>query len=126
MPDNGITPLMAAAGEGWATRASNRRGQGIGVDAALLLVQAGEHSTLEATRIALELGGDVNATDPDGNTALHAAVQLGYQAVVDVLIEHGARLDARNNNDQSPQDLMCFDADGRLVRGQGRRGSCSG
>jgi ankyrin repeat protein len=126
MPDNGITPLMAAAGEGWATRASNRRGQGIGVDAALLLVQAGEHSTLEATRIALDLGGDVNATDPEGNTALHAAVLLGYPAVVDLLIEHGARLDARNNNDQSPQDLMCFDADGRLVRGQGRRGSCSG
>ena len=126
MPDNGITPLMAAAGEGWATRASNRRGQGIGVDAAALLVASGEHSTFEATRIALELGADVHATDPDGNTALHAAVQLAYPSVVDLLIEHGARLDAKNNNDQSPQDLMCFDANGGLVRGQGRRGSCSG
>ena len=126
MPDNGITPLMAAAGEGWATRASNRRGQGIGVDAAALLVASGEYSTFEATRIALELGADVHATDPDGNTALHAAVQLAYPSVVDLLIEHGARLDARNDSDQSPQDLMCFDADGRLVRGQGRRGSCSG
>ena len=103
---------MAAAGEGWATRASNRRGQGIGVDAALLLVQAGEQSTLEATRIALELGADVNATDPDGNTALHAAVQLAYPSVVDLLIEHGSKLDVKNNDDQSPQDLMCFDADG--------------
>jgi ankyrin repeat protein len=81
---------------------------------------------LEATRIALDLGGDVHAADPDGNTALHAAVLLGYPAVVDLLIEHGARLDAKNSNDQSPQDLMCFDADGRLVRGQGRRGSCTG
>ena len=125
-PDNGITPLMAAAGEGWATRASNRRGQGIGVDAALLLVSAGEHSTFEATRIALELGNDVNATDPDGNTALHAAVRLGYPTVVDLLVEHGAKLDAKNDNDQSPQDLMCFDPGGRLVRAAGRAGSCSG
>ena len=126
MPDNGITPLIAAAGAGWTTRSNNRRGQGIGVDAARLLVSAGEHSTWEATSLALELGNDVNATDPDGNTALHAAVRLGYPTVVDLLIEHGARLDAKNDDDLSPQDLMCFDADGRLVRGQGRRGSCSG
>ena len=126
MPDNGVTPLMVAAGEGWTTRSSNRRGQGIGVDAAQLLVASGEHSTFEATRIALELGADVHATDPDGNTALHAAVSLAYQTVVDLLIEHGARLDAKNDNDQSPQDLMCFDANGGLVRAAGRAGSCSG
>ncbi len=126
MPDNGITPLMAAAGAGWATRASNRRGQGIGVDAARLLVAAGERPTFEAAKLALELGADVNATDPAGNTALHAAVRLAYPTVVDLLVEHGARLDVANDNGRSPQDLLCRDAAGRLVRGTGPGGACSG
>ena len=126
MPDNGITPLMAAAGAGWTTRSANRRGQGIGVDAAQLLVSAGERPTWEATSVALKLGNDVNATDPDGNTALHDAVRLAYPTVVDLLVEHGAKLGIKNSDDQSPQDLMCFDANGGLVRAAGRAGSCSG
>ena len=126
MPDNGITPLMAAAGAGWTTRSANRRGQGIGVDAAQLLVSAGERPTWEAASVALELGNDVNATDPDGNTALHDAVRLAYPTVVDLLVEHGAKLDIKNDNGQSPQDLMCFGANGGLVRAAGRAGSCSG
>ena len=63
-PENGTTPLMAVAGAGWNTRSNNRRDQGIGVDAAELLVAAGERSTWEGTRLALELGSDPNATDP--------------------------------------------------------------
>ena len=125
-PDNGTTPLMAAAGAGWTTRSANRRGQGIGVDADQLLVSAGERPTWEATSLALELGNDVNATDSDGNTALHDAVRLAYPTVVELLVEHGAKLDIKNSDDQSPQDLMCRDAAGRLVRAAGRAGSCSG
>ena len=115
-PDNGITPLMAVAGAGWTTRSSNRRGMGIGVDAARLLVLASEPRTREGVRLALELGNNVHATDPDGNTALHAATRLGYLTVVELLVEYGGELYWRNNNGASPSDLVCRDAAGTLLR----------
>ena len=49
-----------------------------------------EALTLESARIAVELGVDVNAADADGRTALGSAVVLGYDSVVDFLIEVGA------------------------------------
>ena len=124
--NNGITPLMAAAGAGWTTRSSNRRDQGIGVDAARLLVLAGERATWEGTRLALELGNDVNAMDANGNTALHAAVRLAYSTVVDLLVDHGGDLDLQNHNGRSARDLMCRDAAGTLVRPLAGGRSCPG
>ena len=49
-----------------------------------------EADTLEAARIALALGIDVNAANADGVTALDAARRLGYASVTDFLIENGA------------------------------------
>lgn len=115
-PDNGITPLMAVAGAGWQTRSNNRRDQGVGVDAARLLVSAGEPRTREGVGLALDLGNDVNATDPAGNTALHAAARLGYPTVVELLVEHGGKLEQENDDGVSAADLVCRDAAGGLVR----------
>jgi len=115
--DDGTTPLMAIAGAGWtASGSANRRGQNFGVDAAQLIMAAGERPTFEGTRLALELGSDVNATDRNGNTALHAAASLAYSTVVQLLIDNGAKLDIKNKAGRTPHDLMCRDRAGKLVR----------
>jgi ankyrin repeat protein len=124
--NNGVTPLMAIAGAGWNTTSRNRRDLGIGVDAAPLLVPSGERPTLEGTKLALELGNDVNAVDPNnGNTPLHAAVMLGYSTVVQFLVEHGAKLDIKNKAGKTAQELMCRDPAGKLVR-PAAGGACPG
>jgi ankyrin len=73
------TALMAATGMGggraWVQPARGER----------------EPLTLEAVRLAVELGVDVNAANADGRTALDGAQALKYESVVAYLVEHGAR-----------------------------------
>jgi ankyrin repeat protein len=74
------TPLMAAAGVGiWAV------GESPGTN----------EEALAAVKLALELGGDVAAVNDYGQTALHGAAHRGANAIVELLVEQGARLDAR-------------------------------
>lgn len=75
------TALMAAVGMG-----AGRAEAWIEPERARL-----EATVLEAVKIATELGVDVNAVDTDGHTALDAATKLEYEAVVEFLVEHGAR-----------------------------------
>ena len=49
-----------------------------------------EALTLQAAKLALELGADVNAANTDGRTALDAAKALRYDSVVKLLVEAGA------------------------------------
>jgi hypothetical protein len=50
-----------------------------------------EAPMLEAVKLAVELGLDVNVANTDGRTALDAARALKYESVVTFLVEHGAR-----------------------------------
>ena len=50
-----------------------------------------EALTLEAVKLAAELGVDVNAANTDGRTALDAAKALKYDTVVKFLVEKGAK-----------------------------------
>jgi hypothetical protein len=50
-----------------------------------------EALTLEAVKLAAELGVDVNAVNTDGSTALDAAKSLQYDSVVKFLAEKGAK-----------------------------------
>jgi uncharacterized protein len=72
------TALMAATGMGggtaWVQAAGGR-----------------EALTLEAVKLAVDLGVKVNAADTDGRTALDAAKALKYKSVVAFLIEKGAK-----------------------------------
>lgn len=75
------TPLMAAAGLG--TRAP-REEAGTPVEA------------LEAARLALELGGDVNAVSDNGETAMHGAAYKNLPNMVRFLAENGADIEIWN------------------------------
>jgi ankyrin repeat protein len=79
---NNVTALATAAGIGWV--------QGI-------TYERSEADSLEAVRLCLELGIDPTAVDADGRTALHGAAHKGRNAVVQLLVDRGARLDARDN-----------------------------
>lgn len=69
------TPLMAAAGLGTTEP----------------LEEAGEEpEALQAVKMLLELGGDINAIDNNGDTAMHGAAYGAYPTVVKLLAERGA------------------------------------
>lgn len=97
---DGTTPLMAAAGLGW-NNAEDRRGRPVADDTAF----RDEGSALEAVKLAVELGADVNAVNQAGNTALHAAVPKGFRTVIQYLADHGAKLDVKNRRGQTALKL---------------------
>ncbi len=57
---------------------------------------------LEAVKVALQHGADINAADEKGDTALHGGAWRGSNAIVRLLVERGARLDAVNRNGFTP------------------------
>ena len=105
LPD-GTTALMTviASTRGYgAFRAGDRRERYQGpADVAAKVDGEDERVTLDAARVAVALGVDVNAANKDGDTALHLAAGLSLDTVIPLLVEHGARLDARNKRDQTP------------------------
>ena len=61
-----------------------------------------EPRAIEAIKVAMELGGDINAKNEFGETALHAAVYHSANKVVAFLVERGADINAVNWADQTP------------------------
>jgi ankyrin repeat protein len=85
----GDTPLMAAAGIGWAANWS--------VNAPYPLV--------DAVKYCVELGNDVNAADNRGYAALHGAAYLGDNDMINFLVSKGAKVDAKSKGGDSPADM---------------------
>jgi hypothetical protein len=52
--------------------------------------------SLEAVKMCLDLGIDVNAADDQGRTALHGAAHKGRTDVIQLLVDHGANLEAHD------------------------------
>jgi ankyrin repeat protein len=61
-----------------------------------------EEITRRAVVAALDLGADVNAANVNGDTALHMAAALALNKVVQLLVDRGAKLDAKNKRDITP------------------------
>ena len=100
-PENGPTALKVAIG--LPTGIENRRAQtGIPPRDANLE----ERLSLGAARLAVELGGDVNAADQRGDTPLHDAARLGYNTIVQFLADQGADVNAKNTREQTPLSLV--------------------
>jgi ankyrin repeat protein len=79
--EDGTTPLMVAAGIGTSSPLED---PGI------------EPEVLEAVKLALKLGGDVNAVDKKGETAMHGAAYKHVPSVVKFLSENGAKVEVWN------------------------------
>ena len=87
----GTTPLMVAAGlKIWNP----------GEDGGSLPGQEAE--VLQAVKLCLEAGTDVNATNEEGETALHGVAYRGVNAVGEYLVEKGAKLDAKDVRGWTP------------------------
>lgn len=82
---DGCTPLMAAAGVG-----SLAPGEEAGT----------EPEVLAAVALALELGGDVNTVDKNGETAMHGAAYKSLPQVVEWLAEKGAKVEVWNRKNK--------------------------
>jgi uncharacterized protein len=60
-----------------------------------------ESEVLEAVKLALELGGDVNAVDNNGETPMHGAAYKTVSSVAQFLIGHGAKIEIWNQPNKS-------------------------
>jgi hypothetical protein len=58
-----------------------------------------------AVRLCLELGDDARAANELGETALHGAVYKGSNAIVQILIDRGADVNAADRMKQTPLSL---------------------
>ena len=105
---NHTTTLMIAAGS------ATLRGEGPRIKVPT------ETGAIEAIKLLLERGVDINAFNDAGATALHVAVNRG-DAIVKFLGEHGADLTAKNKADKTPLEHPCFQIGWRWCVYQGIR-----
>jgi ankyrin repeat protein len=80
--DFGDTALTVAGGVGWVEGVTYERSQ---------------KENLEAVRMLLDLGLDPNAANHDGRTALMGAAHKGRNDVIQLLVDRGAKIDARDH-----------------------------
>ena len=76
-----VTPLAVASGIGWV--------EGV-------TYEWSPEQNIEAVKMCLDLGIDPNVADDEGRTALHGAAHKGRVEVIQMLVDHGANLDAHD------------------------------
>lgn len=97
--EDGTTPLLAAAGVGTNSP----------------LEEPGtEPEVMEAVKLVLGLGGDVNTVDKNGDTVMHGAAHKHAPAVIRFLAEKGAKIQVWNLPNKEKQTPLQI-AEGVLV-----------
>jgi ankyrin repeat protein len=94
---NGITPLMAAAGN--AQSKIDTRGR-----------YKTEDEAIQAIDLLLAAGARVDARDAQGQTALFGAATRGWNGVVRKLAGSGAQLDLKDARGRNAADIAMGDA----------------
>jgi len=92
---DGSTPLMLASGMG-ARRVMTDED---------VIEKAGSADPLDAVKMFVAAGADVNVQNDLGNTALHYAAQTGLTRIVEFLVSKGAQVDVYNYSGRTPIDM---------------------
>jgi len=87
--NSNTTALMAAAGVNWVV------GQ---------TFTESKESLIEAVKLCIEKGGDVNAKNSMGLTAVMGAANRGSDELLEFLVKQGAKLDVKDNEGRTPTD----------------------
>ncbi len=83
----GTTALMAASGINWIP------GQ---------TYSHSEEAYIEAVKLCLDRGAEVNAANSLGLTAVHGAANRGWVSIIQILADHGAKLDVKDIAGRTP------------------------
>jgi ankyrin len=83
----GTTALMAAAGINWVF---------------FQTFDEGPEHLLEAVKLCVELGQDVNAANSMGLTPVMGAANRGSDDIIQYLVDHGARFDVKDKEGRTP------------------------
>ncbi len=110
LKDRTTVAMIAAAG-------------GAVVGAYAVAIPVTEDSSLEAIKLCIEHGVDINAFNTNGATAMHNAVNRGSQKIVRYLAEQGAKLDLRDKQGRTPLDVALGVGGGGGRRGGRGRGA---
>lgn len=84
---NGTTALAAAAGVNWVQNQTWTEGP---------------DKQLEAVKLCVDLGQDVNGANDMGLTPLHGAANRGSNEIISYLVSKGAKLDAKDKVGRTP------------------------
>jgi len=85
--NQGSTALMAAAGINWIPAQTFTRA---------------EADYVQAVKLCLERGADVNATNTLKLAAIHGAANRGWPSIIQILADHGATLDQADVGGRTP------------------------
>ena len=86
---DGNTALLFAAGIGYRDKQT----------------KGSDQDALEAVKLCLDQGLDLNQTNAKNETVLHGAANRGSDVLVKYLVEHGAKLDAKSKAGFTPLDI---------------------
>jgi ankyrin repeat protein len=83
----GSTALMAASGINWIPGQTYTRS---------------EADYVEAVKLCLDRDAPVNASNSLGLTAMHGAANRGWVSIMQILADHGAKIDAKDKEGRTP------------------------
>lgn len=77
-------------------------------------VLAGDINTVE--KILQSHSDRANERDPSGDTLLHMATRKGDQQMVNVLLQYGADVEAKNDRDETPLEIAACEGSASIMR----------